>query len=150
MTLRSRGRAIALQLLYQLEWDGTEDLEAALREYASGLAAQVLPDDDPSLNFARQLVTGVRTHREAIDGLLKRCAKRWRLERMARVDRNILRIGAYEICFSEDVPPKVAINEAVELAKRFGTEASGAFVNGILDAVLRERGRPGRDEHEHE
>jgi N utilization substance protein B len=74
-------------------------------------------------------------HREEIDDLIRRSAEHWRLERMALVDRNILRLGAFEICRSEDVPFVVAINEAVDLAKRFGSEESGAFINGILDKI---------------
>ncbi len=70
-----------------------------------------------------------------IDSIIKEASKNWRLERMAIVDRNILRIGCYELLFSDDVPYKVAINEAVELSKRFGTEDSRSFVNGVLDAV---------------
>jgi N utilization substance protein B len=80
-------------------------------------------------------VRGVWEHREEIDDLIRRAAEHWRLERMALVDRNILRLGAYEICRSEDVPFVVAINEAVDLAKRFGSEESGAFINGILDKI---------------
>ena len=80
-------------------------------------------------------VRGVWEHREEIDALIRRAAEHWRLERMALVDRNILRLGAYEICRSEDIPFVVAINEAVDLAKRFGSEESGAFINGILDKI---------------
>jgi N utilization substance protein B len=80
-------------------------------------------------------VRGVWEHREEIDGLIRDAAENWRLERMALVDRNILRLGAYEIRHGRDIPFAVAINEAVDLAKRFGGEESGAFVNGILDRI---------------
>ncbi len=80
-------------------------------------------------------VRGVWEHRDEVDGLIRRVAEHWRLERMTLVDRNILRLGAYEICHSADVPYAVAINEAVDLAKRFGSEDSGAFINGILDKI---------------
>lgn len=80
-------------------------------------------------------VRGVWEHRVEVDGLIRKAAENWRLERMALVDRNILRLGAYEICRSPDVPFAVAINEAVDLAKRYGSEESGAFVNGILDKI---------------
>jgi N utilization substance protein B len=91
------------------------------------------PPTDPE--FYGGTVRGVWEHREEIDGLIRRSAEHWRLERMALVDRNILRLGAYEICRSADVPYVVAINEAVDLAKRYGSEESGAFINGILDKI---------------
>jgi N utilization substance protein B len=92
--------------------------------------------------FAKQLVCGVIGEREAIDAALARVARHWRLPRMAAVDRNVLRLGAYEILHT-DAPAAVAIDQAVELARRFGAEGSPAFVNGVLDAVAREAGRAG-------
>lgn len=91
------------------------------------------PPSDPE--YYGDAVRGVWEHRDEIDGLIRQTAEHWRLERMALVDRNILRLGAYEICHSADVPYVVAINEAVDLAKRFGSEESGAFINGILDKI---------------
>ncbi len=91
------------------------------------------PPTDPE--YYGGTVEGVWEHREEIDDLIRRAAENWRLERMALVDRNILRLGAYEICRSADVPYVVAINEAVDLAKRYGSEESGAFINGILDKI---------------
>jgi N utilization substance protein B len=86
--------------------------------------------------FTGGLVAGVKKHRPEIDKLLSRVAENWRLDRMAAIDRNILRLGAYEILHRPEVPPKVAINEALELAKRYSTAQSSRFVNGILDKVL--------------
>ncbi|HSL92579.1 MAG TPA: transcription antitermination factor NusB [Candidatus Limnocylindrales bacterium] len=91
------------------------------------------PPTDPE--YYGDTVRGVWEHREEVDTLIRRAAEHWRLERMALVDRNILRLGAYEICRSADIPYVVAINEAVDLAKRFGSEESGAFINGILDKI---------------
>ncbi|MBI5575253.1 MAG: transcription antitermination factor NusB [Deltaproteobacteria bacterium] len=85
--------------------------------------------------YYEETVKGVWTCREEIDALIRRAAENWRLERMTLVDRNILRLGAYEICRSADVPFVVAINEAVDLGKRFGSEESGGFINGILDKI---------------
>jgi N utilization substance protein B len=85
--------------------------------------------------YYRDAVRGVWEHREEIDGLIRDAAENWRIERMALVDRNILRLGAYEIRHGRDIPYAVAINEAVDLAKRFGAEESGGFVNGILDRI---------------
>ena len=136
MSLRSRGRQIALQTLYLMEWNGWEcDVETALDRLLETTKKEDLSAEHPSVSFARGLLAGIVERREEVDGIIARCARNWRLDRMAMVDRNILRIGVYELMFSNDVPPKVAINEAVELAKRFGAEDSAPFVNGILDAV---------------
>ncbi|MBI5420395.1 MAG: transcription antitermination factor NusB [Deltaproteobacteria bacterium] len=90
------------------------------------------PSDE---KYYDETVRGVWEHREEVDALIRQAAEHWRLERMALVDRNILRLGAYEICRSADVPFVVAINEAVDLGKRYGSEESGAFINGILDKI---------------
>lgn len=85
--------------------------------------------------FSSQLVCGVWEKKEELDRTISKASINWRIERMSRVDRNILRIAVYEILFMEDIPPKVSIDEAVELGKKYGTEESGAFVNGILDKI---------------
>ena len=89
----------------------------------------------PDAEYYDGTVRGVWENREGIDELIRRAAEHWRLERMTLVDRNILRLGAFEICLSRDIPFVVAINEAVDLGKRFGSEESGAFINGILDKI---------------
>ncbi len=86
--------------------------------------------------FTTALIAGVREHQARIDSMIQEVAENWRLDRMAAIDRNILRLGAYEVLFCPDVPPKVAINEALDLAKRYSTSQSSRFVNGILDRVL--------------
>jgi N utilization substance protein B len=171
---RRRGREIALQVLYQTDSQPQLTAEEALRLYAShfgrpspedgdgdtdagvpALQPQSTPavtDDalsDEELGAARQLaerlVRGVVAERGEVDDLVQRASRNWRLERMARVDRNLLRLGAWELMRASDVPAKVAINEAIEIAKRFGTAESAAFVNGILDRCLEELGRkPGQ------
>jgi transcription antitermination factor NusB len=131
---RSRAREIALKVLYQL--DITRDspqngLESFFRHHRVPLRSQA---------FVTQLVEGTWQHLSEIDAIISQHAANWTLERMAIVDRNILRLGTYELIFLGDTtPPKVAINEAVELAKRFGTVASGKFVNGVLDAIHKHR-----------
>jgi len=85
--------------------------------------------------YAREVVVGVWENRTDLDRLISRSSKNWRVERMSRVDINILRIAIYEVLYMKDVPPKVSIDEAVELGKRYGTEESGAFINGILDHI---------------
>jgi N utilization substance protein B len=94
------------------------------------------PEDRASTYFFR-LVNGVRAHREELDAYISRFSEHWRLERMASLDRAILRLAIFELLHCPEVPPKVALNEAVELGKRFGADNSGAFINGILDSFLK-------------
>jgi N utilization substance protein B len=101
--------------------------------------------DEELVVFAQGLISGVRRNREELDGLLTKCADNWSLVRMAVTDRNILRLGAFELLYTK-TPPRVAINEAVELAKRFGAKQSAQFVNGVLDRFLQERDGLTREE----
>ncbi len=142
MRIRSRARELALQFLFQLDFqdgDYRAELDAFLDEELRGTGAQPDAIRDTKV-FARALVDGVIAHREAIDDLLAKTAANWELARMAAVDRNALRIGCYELVFAGDVPTKVAINEAIELGKRFSTAQSGAFINGILDRIRKDQG----------
>ena len=132
MSRRSRAREVVLQVLYE------DDMNAGHSVIASDKFLQQRLQNAPDLiTFARSLVAGVRKNRRALDELLEARAKNWSLKRMAVTDRNVLRLGAYEILHA-DTPDRVAINEAVELARRFGTEQSAQFVNGILDRFLHE------------
>jgi N utilization substance protein B len=126
---RSRAREIALQVLYEDDMNPGRDpalAEVFLRNRLQDAAAT---------EFARLLIDGVRRNRGELDGILAKTADNWSVARMAATDRNVLRIGAFEILYS-DTPERVAINEAVELAKRFGARQSPQFVNGILDKLL--------------
>ena len=132
---RSRCRELALQFLYQAEFAGQrreEELASFWRHFRKG-------NKTPA--YLLQLVQGVAANLEELDALISRYSEHWRLERMAAVDRNLLRLAAYELLYQPQIPPKVAINEAVELAKQYGTEDSGAFVNGILDRIRVAAGR---------
>ena len=129
MGLRHKGRQIALQVLYQKEIGGVS-LEEALLNYERHLNRS-----PKAFHFARELAEGVIRNQEEIDAVIERHSEHWRLDRMSVTDRNILRLATYELLFRPDIPPRVSINEAVELAKEFGTEDSPAFVNGILDAI---------------
>ena len=129
MSRRSRARETALQILYQ------EDLNPPADPVGDEALLQHQLGSEPLVEFARQLIQGVRLYREQIDALLEANAANWSLHRMASTDRNVLRLGAYEILYS-DTPDRVAINEAVELAKRFGSAQSASFVNGILDRLM--------------
>jgi N utilization substance protein B len=130
MSRRSRAREIVVQVLYQ------SDLNPDQPDNVRGRFLNArLNQNQKLIEFAQQLLEGVRQHQAEIDERLKQTAHNWSLSRMPVVDRNILRLGAYEILFTE-TPGRVAINEAIELAKRYGTENSGQFVNGILDRLL--------------
>ncbi|HUT09082.1 MAG TPA: transcription antitermination factor NusB [Thermoguttaceae bacterium] len=132
MARRSRAREIAFQLLYQ------DDLNPRVNPAVGDAVIEKDLDSKGLREFARELLAGVRRHREELDKLFEQVAEHWSVKRMAATDRNVLRLGAYEILYT-DTPDRVAINEAVELAKRFGTAESGSFVNGILDRVMHSR-----------
>lgn len=129
MSRRSRAREVALQVLFQ------DDLNPGGNPGRADQFLRARLNSEELVAFAQSLVAGVRRNRGELDGLLDRIADNWSLDRMAATDRNILRLGAYEILFA-DTPGAVAINEAVELAKRFGSGQSAHFVNGILDRFL--------------
>ncbi len=128
---RRKSRELALKVLYQME-HGDATAEEALASFADNFAAP-----KRLWSYAQELVTGIAQHAQEIDQALAEASQRWRVERMSRVDRNILRLACFEMLFSNGtVPPKVAINEAVELAKRYGAEDSPGFINAVLDSLL--------------
>lgn len=131
---RSRCREWALQVLYQAEYLGHRQGEV-LRYWRHFHQQERVPP------YLERLVTGVVEHQEELDRLIRQHSEHWRLERMALVDRNLLRLALFELLHQPDIPAKVVINEAVELAKRYGSEDSGAFVNGILDRIRQVVGR---------
>lgn len=129
MRKRTKAREIAIQALYQLELRGYElgnELDMFFKQH------DLLPE---VLDFAKELVYGCKTQRKEIDLKIIAISENWDLHRMAIIDRCVLRLGAYELLYRDDIPPKVAINEAIDLAKKFSTDNSGTFVNGILDKV---------------
>ncbi len=129
MTRRTRAREVALQVLYQ------DDLNPGGNPATADTFLKQRLKDEELVEFARSLVSGVRRNRTELDEMLEQTADNWSIERMAATDRNVLRLGAYEILFF-GTPDRVAINEAVELAKRFGSSHSAQFVNGILDRFI--------------
>ena len=131
---RRRARELALQALYAIDMNPALTVEQAL---AFARSIEVV-DDAAALGYAETLLRGAVEHAAEIDAIIQGASKNWRLERMARVDRNLLRLGTYELRFVTDVPAKVAINEAIEVAKRFGAAESPAFVNGLLDRIAQE------------
>ncbi len=141
---RRRAREYALQVLFSLDttegFNPTQALAYFWRDFASE-EPRVAPhekEDPQVIAFAEHLVTGTATELAEIDAIVQRASKNWRLERMARVDRNVLRLATWELRFAPDTPAKVVINEAIEVAKRFGAAESAAFVNGLLDRIAQE------------
>lgn len=141
MSRRSRAREVALQILYEDDLNPTRNLKMA-----DDFLCRRLRPDEKLIEFARSLVSGVRRNRPKLDELLTARAENWSLARMAVTDRNILRLAGYEILFG-DTPGQVAINEAVELAKRYGGRQSPQFVNGVLDRLLKENHIEGNQGH---
>jgi len=139
---RRSGRAYALQLLYARDGDAATDVAGAAVSWADVFELEI---EAHAQLFARDLVAAASEQAAKIDALIAASSKNWRIDRMSRVDRNILRLGACELIAFADVPVKVVINEAVELAKRFGTAESSAFVNGVLDRIASAVGRRSED-----
>ncbi|MBL8924350.1 MAG: transcription antitermination factor NusB [Myxococcaceae bacterium] len=133
MGSRRTGRERALQALYQL--DQNDKATPADAVEAAWAASDDQPRDDTAHAFATELVAGVREHLAGLDALIEQHSQNWRIDRMQRVDRNVLRLGVFELKHRDDIPRKVTINEAIELAKMFGTEDSAAFINGVLDRI---------------
>ena len=129
MGTRRIARELALQVLYQIELSGQPSATAF------DFFCEHFQAGKKSRPYARELVMGVMDNRAKINELIATHAENWRPERMSVVDRNILRMAVFEICYHGEVPARVVINEAIEVAKRFGTEESGPFINGILDAI---------------
>lgn len=128
MAARSKARKRALDILFEAEMRGESPL--------SVLDSRLIQADPPVTSYAAELVRGVQAHRELIDELLTEHSRGWALDRMPAVDRNVLRIGAYELLWATDMPEAVAISEAVVLAQNLSTDASPAFVNGLLARLL--------------
>ena len=135
MRNRTKSREYALQMLYQMDIRSAQPQE---------ILAEFWEDAEPGeeiKGFANQLVSGTAEHLPELDALIGRHADNWDLKRMAVIDRNILRLGAFELLHMSETPPKVCINEAIELAKRFGDSESGKFINGVLDAIHKAHAR---------
>lgn len=129
MGQRRKDREVALQVLYQIDCTQKTPSEAMR------LFWRYLEEKSDETEFAKELVQGVSSRLAEIDQIIKDASHHWRLERMARVDRNILRLGVFEIIGLENIPKRVTLNESVELAKRFGSDGSAGFVNGVLDRI---------------
>jgi N utilization substance protein B len=129
---RRKSREFALQVLFQLEITKQDSVKAFTQSKEHFL--KEAENDE----FAEQIVLGVREHFQQIDRLIERYSENWRLDRISLIDRNILRMAIFELLYCEEIPPKVTLNEAIDLGKRFGTDDSGSFINGILDRIQNE------------
>ena len=137
---RRQARELAVQFLYQYDIGGGGDLREAFAAFWP-----MQPDDNTNARpFAEELIRGTVEKTGAIDERIKKYTEHWELPRIAAVDRNILRLAIYEMLFRDDIPPVVSINEAVDIAKKYSTRESGAFVNGILDRLRGDLPRPAR------
>ena len=132
MGRRKKSREFALQVLYQLNIT-KQDVITALTQFEEHFLSPEEADE-----FLRRLVQGVLEHCPELDRLIEQYSENWRLDRINLIDRNILRMALFELLYCEDIPPKVTINEAIDLGKRFGSEDSGSFINGILDRIQNE------------
>jgi N utilization substance protein B len=163
MGIRREARERAVQFLFQYDLNHSEDLDQALRLFWESQRAAALAEEKGSARwgepvelpppsaeeaavrvFAEPLIRGTLEHLPELDTQIKKYARNWEIHRMAVVDRNVLRLAIYEMLHRDDIPPVVSINEAVDIAKRFSTEESGKFVNGILDKVKGDLLRPAR------
>jgi N utilization substance protein B len=129
---RTKARERAVQALYQIDVTAS-----ALDEALSRFWKSFEPVEREVMDLTETLVRGVAEHRRTIDGAIEAVSTNWRLDRMARVDRNILRLAVHELLHRPEVPVKVVINEAIELGKKYGSESSGAFINGVLDKIAK-------------
>ena len=140
MKKRTRSRELALQFLYQLDLRGAElmaEIDGFLRSEEA---------DKVTHEFARFLIQGTAERQVEIDRVIREVAQNWDIARMATIDRNVLRMATFELLYCDDIPPKVSINEAIELGKRFSTQNSGGFINGVLDKI-KDRARPKATAH---
>ena len=132
MGKRRKSREFALQALYQLDIT-RQDAIKTIAQFQDHFSQRKERDE-----FAERIALGVMEHGQEIDQLIEEYSENWRLDRMPIIDRNILRMATFELIYCEDIPPKVTLNEAIELGKRYGSEDSGSFINGILDRIQNE------------
>jgi transcription antitermination protein NusB len=144
---RRTAREMAVQMLYQSDLGGSELPHIFstfdLSDYLGGDVGRHKRRVEDAFQYAQALVRGTVGHRDEIDAMIRGQADNWRLERMPAVDRNILRLAIYEMLYERDTPKLVVVDEAIELAKKFGSEQSGRFVNGLLDGLLKQHSFPG-------
>ena len=137
---RRKARELALQVLFSLDF-GMHSPEEAFE-----LVCKNFNVNKRVRSFSKELVLGVWENKEEIDRVISKASRNWRIERMSRVDRSILRLATYEMLFRDDIPPKVSINEAVEIGKKFGNDDSYSFINGVLDNIYNSMIKKGEED----
>jgi transcription antitermination factor NusB len=138
MGKRRKARELAVQVLFHIGFCDGEP------EGVFELICESFAPDETTRPFARELTVGVCSRMEELDGLIRQASRNWRLERMSQLDKNVIRLAVFEMLYREDIPPKVSIDEAVEIGKKYGSQESGGFINGVLDKIynlLLEKGR---------
>ncbi len=149
MASRHLARSIAMQTLFEWDfWNEGGDKTEELKEFMKDNIEEFGPGLDEEVKFIEKLIDGVLEHIDKIDAIIEKTAPEWPIDQINLVDRNVLRVGIFELLWGErdEVPPKVAINEAIELAKNFGGDSSGKFINGVLGTIYREIGEPGKNQ----
>ena len=141
MGRRRKARELAVQVLFNLEFSSDSPADVF------DLICEVFSSRRAIRSFSKELVLGVCNKKDDLDELISNASKNWRLDRMSRLDKCILRLAAFEILFMEDIPPKVSIDEAVEIGKKFGSDGSGSFINGVLDNIYNKLVKQGRLEN---
>ena len=141
MGRRRKARELAVQVLFNLEFSSDSPADVF------DLICEMFHSGKSIKSFSKELVLGVCEKRKDLDELIAHASKNWRLDRMSRLDKCILRLAAFEILFMEDIPPKVSIDEAVEIGKKFGSDGSGGFINGVLDNIYNKLVEQGRLEN---
>ena len=131
MSLRRKSRELALQCLYQMDQSGNR--ECTIQDMQAHFDV-----NSKAAGYAQELISGIQNNLPDVDKLIEKHARNWRLSRMAVIDRNLLRIAAYEFLFKNDIPGSVIIDEAIEIAKRYSTDDAASFINGILDPICRQ------------
>lgn len=139
---RKIAREVAMKLLYERQFLGKEQKESI------DMLEQEFQLTDNDKMYVDDVLNGTKNHEDEIDEFISRYAKGWSIKRIAKVDLSILRLALYEIIYRDDIPPEVSINEAVELAKKYGNEKSGSFINGILGSFIRDRKKDEKEEPE--
>jgi len=138
MAKRHLGRQVALQALYAMEMQGSDNFEYDINDYLINLTDKKIEEDDETIVFARNIIDGTVSKKDNLIKVIEKYSKNWRVDRISIIDKLILSISIYELFFRDDIPKKVVINEGIELAKEFSGEGAPGFINGILDSVKKD------------
>ncbi|MEX0870155.1 MAG: transcription antitermination factor NusB [Candidatus Spechtbacterales bacterium] len=148
MASRHLARSIVMQTLFEWDFWGSNEEKFNVEDFMKHNIDEFGPGLEEEKEFIKKLIQGILENKEKIDAVIEKTAPEWPIAQINMVDRNVLRLGIYELLWGkrDEVPPKVAINEAIELAKNYGGESSGRFINGVMGTIYREIGEPGKDQ----